>query len=100
MNEALVKALDKHLARMALKKIANHKSTALKPQLPFAQLVEKVHQQYITRTHIERHKTNAISTLSSSIDNLSLKNDNLTVDDVIMMEQDIAHGINVVRHKY
>ena len=26
--------------------------------------------------------------------------DNLTVDDVRTMEQDIAYGINVVRHKY
>ena len=26
--------------------------------------------------------------------------DNLTVDDIHIMEQDIAHGINVVRHKY
>ena len=44
MNDALVKALDQQLARIALKKIANHKSTALEPQLPFSQLVEKIHQ--------------------------------------------------------
>ena len=36
MNDALVKALDPQLARIAHKKIANHKSTALEPQLPFA----------------------------------------------------------------
>ena len=33
MNGALVKALDTELAQIALKKIANHKSTALEPQL-------------------------------------------------------------------
>ena len=54
MNEALVKALDPQLARIALKRIAkNHKSTALEPQLPFAQLVEKINQEDITRTHID-----------------------------------------------
>ena len=26
--------------------------------------------------------------------------DNLTVDDIHAMEQDIAHGMNVVQHKY
>ena len=31
MNDALVKALDPQLTRIALKKIANHKSTALEP---------------------------------------------------------------------
>ena len=36
MNDAFVKALDPLLARIALKKIANHKSTELEPQLPFA----------------------------------------------------------------
>ena len=41
MNDALNKALDPQLARIALKKIANPKSTAMEPQLPFAQLVEK-----------------------------------------------------------
>ena len=41
MNDAFVKAIDPQLARLALKKIANHKSTALVPQLPFARLVEK-----------------------------------------------------------
>ena len=56
MNDALVKALDPKLARIALKKIENHKSTALEPHLPFAQLVEKIHQEDITRTHIDRHK--------------------------------------------
>ena len=90
MNDALVKAHDPQLARIALKKIANHKSAALEPQLPFAQLVEKIHQEDITRTH----------TLSPSINNLSLEIDNLTVEDIHTMEQDIAQGINLVRHKY
>ena len=56
MIDALVKALGPQLARITLKKILNHKSTALEPQLPFAQLVEKIHQEVITRTHIDRHK--------------------------------------------
>ena len=48
MNAALVKALDPQLARIALKKIANHKSTTLELQSSFAQLVEKIHQEDIT----------------------------------------------------
>ena len=100
MNEALVKALDPQLARIAIKKIANHKSTALEPQLPFAQLVEKFHQENFTRTHIDRHKLTTNSTLSPSINNLSLEIDDLTVDDIHTMEEDIPHGLNVVRHKY
>ena len=51
MNDFLVKALDPQLAIIALKKVANHKSTALEPQFPFAQLVEKnikkISQQHI-----------------------------------------------------
>ena len=100
MNDALVKALDPQLARIALKKIANHKSTALEPQLPFAQLVEKIHQEDITRTHIDRHKLNTNSTITPTINNLSCDIDNFTVEDIQIMEQDIAHGINVVQHKY
>ena len=86
MNDALVKALDPHLARIALKKIANHKSTALEPQIPFAQFFEKIHQEDITRTHIDRQKINTNSTLSSSFNNLSFEIDNLTVDDIHTIE--------------
>ena len=100
INDALVKALDLQLARIALKKIADHKSTALEPQLPFAQLVEEIYQEDITRTHIDRHKLSTNSTLSPTINNLSYDIDNLSVEDIQTMEQDIAHGINVVRHKY
>ena len=99
-NDALVKALDPQLARIALKKIANHKSTALEPQLPFAELVEKKHQEDIIKNHIDRHKLNTNSTLSPSINNLSLEKDNFTQDDIHAMDQDIAHGINIVRNKY
>ena len=45
MNDALVKILDPQLARIALKKIANHKSTALVPHtlvVLFAQLLKKI----------------------------------------------------------
>ena len=73
MTDALVKALDPQLARIALKKIANHKSTALEPQLPIAQLVEKIHQEDITRTYIGRHKLTTNSTLSNPINSLSLE---------------------------
>ena len=62
-------------------------------------LLKKIHQENITRTHIDRHKLNTNSTLSPSIYNLSLEIDNLTVDDIHAIEQDIAHGKNVVRHK-
>ena len=77
MNDALVEALDPHLDRIALKKIANHKSTALEPQITLAQLVEKVHQEDITRTHIDWHKIKTNCTLSSSIKNLSFDIDHL-----------------------
>ena len=50
-NDALVKALDPQLARIALIKIANHKSTALEPQRSFAQLVEKYTRRYHKKTH-------------------------------------------------
>ena len=75
MNDALVKTIDPQQARTALKTIANHRSNALEPQLPFAKLVKR-------------------------INNISLDIDNLTVNEIHMMEQDIAQGINVVRHKY
>ena len=100
MNDAPVKTHDPQLARVALKKIANHKSTALEPQFTFAKLVEKIHQEHITRTHVDRHKHSTNSTFSSSINNLSLDIDHLTVNDIQMMEQDIAQRIIVVRHKY
>ena len=100
MNDELVKALDPQLVRIALKKIANHKSTALEPQLPFGQLVEKIHQEDIARTQIDRPKINSNSTLSSFLNKISLDIDNLTKDDKRKMEQHIVQGINVLRHKY
>ena len=99
-NDAFVRALDQQLARIPLKKIAEHKLIALEPQHSYAQLEEKLQQEDITRTHIDRHKVNKNSTLSSSINNLSREIDHLTVDYIHTMEQDIAHGINVVRHRY
>ena len=59
-----------------------------------------LHQEDITRTHIDRHKLNANPTSSYSINNLSLEIDSLKVDDIHAMEQDIADGINVVQYKY
>ena len=55
MNDTLVKALDQ-LDRIALRKIGNRKSTELEAQLPLAQLVQKIHQEDITRTQIDRNK--------------------------------------------
>ena len=52
MNDALVKGLDPQLDQIAVKQIAKQKSTKLEPQLRLAQLVEKIHQEDITRTHI------------------------------------------------
>ena len=73
---------------------------AFEAQLPFAHLVEKIHQEDITRTLIDRHNIITNSTLSSPIKNFSMDIDNLTVDDVGTTEQEIAYGINVVQHKY
>ena len=84
MNDALVKTLDPKLARIAPKKIENHKSNALEPRLSFEQLVDEIHQEDITTTHIDRHRLNTNSVIYSSVNNLSLK------DDTHMMEQDIA----------
>ena len=97
INDALVKALDPQLARIAPKRIAKQKSTLLEPQLSFAQLFEKIHQEDITRTHIDRHKMNTNSTLSLFINNISLDIDNFKVDDIRTIEQDSAYGINVVQ---
>ena len=72
----------------------------METQLPFAQLVEEIHQEDITRAYFDRHKLNTNSTLSQSNNNLSLGLDKLTVDYIHAMVQDIAHGINVVQHKY
>ena len=62
--------------------------------------MEKIHQEDITRTQTDRHKLNKNSTQSSSINNISLDMYNFTVDDVRIMEHDIAYEINVVRHRY
>ena len=100
MNDSLVKTLDPQITRIALEKIANRKSTALEPQLPLAQLVEKIYQEDITRTNTDRHKIGKNSTLFSVINNISVRINNLTVNVVRTMKQDIAYGNNVVRHKY
>ena len=42
MNNFSVKAVGSQLVRLVLKRTANYKKTVLKPQLPFAQLVEKI----------------------------------------------------------
>ena len=70
MYYAFVKALDQKLARIAFKKIPNHRSKALERQFPFAKLVEKIHQEDITRTKIDRHKISTNSTLSSTMKNI------------------------------
>ena len=49
---------------------------------------------------LDRHKLNTNSTITPTINNLSCDIINLTVEDMQIMEQDIAHDINVVRHKY
>ena len=91
MNYALFKVLDPQLAKIALKKISNHKSTALEQQLPFAQLVEKIHQEDNTRTHTDRHKIKTNCTLSESINNISKEMDNLAVD-IRAIDEHMAYG--------
>ena len=81
-------------------KIANHKSTALEPQLLFTQLSEKIHQEDITRTHIDRKKIKTISTLSPSIKSISTELDSLTMGYIRTKEQGKTYGINVVRQIY
>ena len=98
LNDAPVNATNTQLARIALKKIANYKSTAL--EFPLAHFLGKIHQEDITRTDIDRYKVSTHSTLSLSIINISTKIDNVTIVDIGTMEQDMAYGINVVQHKY
>ena len=99
MKDALVRAQDPQLATIALKKIANHKSTALEPRIPLAQLGQKIHQEDITSTHLDRHKISKISTLTSCINFLPMNRDIITNNGVRTMEEDIAFRINVVRKK-
>ena len=54
----------------------------------------------ITRTHIDRHKLSTNYPLTSSINNISLDIDDLTVKDVRGMAPKILYGINAVRQKY
>ena len=100
MNDALVKALDPQLARIARKKISNNNQLHWNHNFYLNSWLKKIHQEDITRTHFDRHKLKTNPTSLHSINNLSLEIDNLTVDDIHTMEQDIAHGINKVRHKY
>ena len=51
MNDALVKALDPQLARIALKKIANRKSTVAEPQLRLHNLSKKAPRRYYKNTN-------------------------------------------------
>ena len=64
ITDALIKTRDPHLARVAPKKIANQKSTALDTQLYFGKLFEKIYEEDIARTHIDRHKVSTNSTIS------------------------------------
>ena len=100
IKDALIRALDTKFTRIALKKIVNDKSTALKPQLLFAHLIEKIQHVDIIRTRIDWYKIRTISTLSSSIINMSTEIDNHTGDFIQTREQNIAYGNNVVRHKH
>ena len=75
MNDAMVRALDPQLARIALKKITDHKPRALERPLPFAYLVEKLHHEDITRTLTDSHKLKANSIFSPSKNNISTELD-------------------------
>ena len=66
-----VKALDPKVARIASKKIASHKSTALEPHFLLVHLVRKISQEDITRTQIGRLKINTNTTPSASLNNIS-----------------------------
>ena len=50
--------------------------------------------------HIDRHKINRNSLLSSSVNSLSIDIDNLTVEVVPTLEKIMAYGINVLQYKY
>ena len=50
-NDALATKLDSALPSAALKKIANHKATALEPQHPFAQ--KPTRKEDIARNHFD-----------------------------------------------
>ena len=65
-----------------------------------AQLIGKLHQEGITRTHIDIHKITTNSTLWPSIKIISIHIVILTVDHIRAMEKGVAYGVNGVRHKY
>ena len=102
MEFVLVKLVHSQLSRIAISKIANHKSTPLDPKFPFVPLVGK----YIKKTSPERilidtdQNIETKPTFSSTMNNITTKIDNQTLDDVRAMEQDIAYCINVARQNY
>ena len=68
----------------------------------FAHLLEKIHQEDSTRTHIERHKMNTNFIFSLSINILFIHIDNrekVTVVDLSTKKQHIAYGSSVLRPK-
>ena len=99
MNELIVKALDPQLDRIAPKK-CQKQINCIWTRASICTISTKIYQEDITKTHIDRNEINTNSTFSSSILNLSLDTDHLTVDDIHMTEQDFAQGIKAVRHKY
>ena len=75
MNEALVKAFDPQLTRIA-QKIANHKKKHWNHSFHSHNLLKRYTKKTL-QEDIFRHKLNTNSTLSPSINNLSLEIDNV-----------------------
>ena len=96
-NSSRVNAAYQQLARMASKKDASHKLTALEPQISMAQLVEKLTRKTLTE-HTSISSRSKQFLFSQPQKNMDI--DVLTTDDVRVIKQDNAYGINVKEYKY
>ena len=97
INEAFVKRVGSHLARIAQKKIANHISTSMESHFLFANLVEIIQQVDVKRSRIDQCKIKINRALSTSI---NFVKQIMTVYFVRTMEQDISYAVNLVQHKF
>ena len=91
MNDALLIAIDTQLARFAIEKIANLKSTASEPLLPIAQLVEQFIRKLSHEHILTDIKSNQLQLYQLEREMLILENENCSSEDISAMEQYRAH---------
>ena len=77
-----------------------HKTTALEPQHPILQLVDKIHQEDTTRSIFHEEKTKTESTLEPKMNSINSDFENFTDDDIRVVKQDIASDNKVVQQNH